>query len=122
MNRDSVNNRKVMAITFMTVIMYTGISPEARGGEGGAFVGGLLGGHILTNMQNRSERRTRAQEQMAAQPRTVVTQQPAAAPASSGTSSRSVEDKLETLDKLAAGGYITKEEYKKRRQAILDSM
>ncbi len=122
MNRDFVNNGKFMAMALMTIITSTGISPEARGGEGGAFVGGLLGGHILTNMQNRSERRTRAQEQMAAQPRTVVTQQPAAAPASSRTSSRSVEDKLETLDKLAAGGYITKEEYKKRRQAILDSM
>ena len=123
MNRDFVNNGKFMAITLMTIITSIGISPEARAnGKGGAFVGGLIGGHILTNMHNQNERRTRAQEQMAAQPRTVVTQQPAAAPASSGTSSRSVEDKLETLDRLAAGGYITKEEYKRRRQAILDSM
>ncbi len=128
MNRDFVNNGKFMAIALMTIITSTGISPEARGGEGGAFVGGLLGGHILTNMQNQSERRTRAQEQMATQPRTTAgaQQQPAAAPASSGSSSgsstQSVEDKLQTLDRLAAEGYISKEEYTKRRQAILDSM
>ena len=118
MNRDFVNNGKVMAITLMTIITSTVMSPEARSGEGGAFVGGLLGGHILTNMQNQSERRTRAQEQMAAQSQTTgVAQQPAAAPAS-----QNVEDKLETLDKLAAEGYISKEEYKKRRQAILDGI
>jgi len=123
MNRGLVKRSKVMAITLMTIITYAGLSPEAQAnGKGGAFVGGLIGGHILTNMHNQSERRTRAQEQMAAQQRTVVTQQPAAAPASSGTSSRSIEDKLQTLDKLAAEGYITKEEYKRRRQAILDSM
>jgi hypothetical protein len=47
-------------------------------------------------------------------------QQPAAAPAQSSASS--VESKLSTLDKLAAGGYISKAEYKRRRQAILDSV
>jgi hypothetical protein len=33
-----------------------------------------------------------------------------------------VEQKLDTLDSLAAKGYITKEEYQRRRQAILDSL
>jgi len=32
------------------------------------------------------------------------------------------EQKLDQLDKLAAGGYITPAEYKARRQAILDSV
>jgi hypothetical protein len=32
------------------------------------------------------------------------------------------EQKLQQLDKLAAGGYITPAEYKARRKAILDSM
>ena len=123
MNRHFSTQGKVMAITLMAVITTAGLSPEARAGKGGALVGGLVAGHVLTNMANRDERRTRAQEQMAAQQQPVyVQQQPAAAPASSGSSSQSVEDKLNQLDKLAAGGYITKEEYKKRRQAILDSM
>ena len=32
------------------------------------------------------------------------------------------EQKLQQLDKLAAGGYITPAEFKERRQAILDTM
>ncbi len=122
MNRRSIYQGKVMAITLVTAITTAGLSPEVQAGKGGAFVGGMVAGHVLTNMSQRDERRTRAQEQMAAQQQqpVYVQQQPAAAPASS--SSQSVEDKLNQLDKLAAGGYITKDEYKKRRQAILDSM
>jgi hypothetical protein len=30
-----------------------------------------------------------------------------------------VEDRLDTLDKLAANGIISKEEYKRRRKAII---
>ncbi len=124
MNRHSIDQGKVMAITLMAVITTAALCPEARAGKGGALVGGLVAGHVLTNMSNRDERRTRAQEQMAAQQQrpVYVQQQPAAAPASSGSSTQSVEDKLNQLDKLAAGGYITKAEYKRRRQAILDSM
>ena len=35
---------------------------------------------------------------------------------------QSVEQRLAQLDKLAAGGYITPEEYKTKKQQILDSM
>ena len=124
MNRHFVRQGKVMAITLMTVITTAGLSPEVQAGKGGALVGGLVAGHVLTNMANRDERRTRAQEQMAArqQQPVYVQQQPTAAPATSGSSTQSVEQKLNQLDKLAAGGYITKQEYKRRRQAILDSM
>jgi hypothetical protein len=41
-------------------------------------------------------------------------QQPAA--------TESVEDRLRSLDKLAAGGFITKQEYDARKKAILDSL
>ena len=34
----------------------------------------------------------------------------------------SVEDRLRSLDSLAANGYITKQEYDIRKQAILDSL
>ena len=44
-------------------------------------------------------------------------QQAAPAPAAQTT-----QQKLDQLDKLAAGGYITKDEYKAKKKAILDSM
>jgi membrane protease subunit (stomatin/prohibitin family) len=96
----------------------TAIPKSAQAGKGGAFLGGLIGGHVLTNMANRSERRTEAAEYQA------YSQQPAqAAPAPAAQSSgSSVQDRLDTLDKLAANGTITKEEYQKRRQAIIDGI
>jgi hypothetical protein len=42
--------------------------------------------------------------------------------APAATSAPSPEQQLNTLDQLAAGGYITPEEYRARRQAILNSM
>ena len=94
---------------------------SGHAGNAGAFVGGLIGGHVLTNMANRSERRTRAAEYDAysSQPAAVPQQTPAPQPQSSATS---VEAKLDTLDNLAAKGYISKEEYERRRKAILDSL
>ena len=76
---------------------------------------------VLTNMANRSERRTRAAEYGAysRQPAAIPQQAPAPQPQGSATS---VEAKLDTLDDLAAKGYISKEEYERRRQAILDSL
>ena len=35
---------------------------------------------------------------------------------------RSPEQRIQQLDKLAAGGYITPDEYKAKKQAILNSM
>ena len=35
---------------------------------------------------------------------------------------KSPQARIAELDKLAAGGYITPEEYKTKKQAILDSM
>jgi hypothetical protein len=43
-----------------------------------------------------------------------------AAPAPSGGGS--AEARIQQLDKLAAGGYITPAEYKAKKQAILNSM
>jgi len=92
----------------------------ADAGEGGAFVGGLIGGHILTNMANQSERRTRAMEHQAYQQQQQQPQQQQAAPAQ--PSEPTVEERLNTLDKLAANGMITKEEYDRRRKAIIDGI
>ena len=96
----------------------TAIPTPAQAGKGGAFLGGLIGGHVLTNMANRSERRTEATEYQA------YSQQPApAAPAPAAQSSASSDQsRLDTLDKLAANGTITKEEYQTRRKAIIDGI
>jgi hypothetical protein len=94
------------------------VAPQiARADKGAAFIGGLIGGHVLTNVAHRSERRTQAGEYQA------YSQQPAPAPAAVAPSSQSsVQDRLDTLDTLAANGTITKEEYQQRRKAILDSL
>jgi hypothetical protein len=91
------------------------IPQSARAGSGAAFVGGLIGGHVLTNVARRSERRTQAAEYEAYS-------QPAAPAAAPPSSQSSVQDRLDTLDTLAANGTITKEEYQQRRKAILDSL
>jgi hypothetical protein len=95
-------------------------SDSALAGSGGAFVGGLVGGHILTKAMDNDQRRTEAAETQAyqsQQPQVVYQQAP---PANSGGGS--TQQKLDELDSLAAKGYITQDEYKARRQSILDSM
>lgn len=76
-------------------------------------IGGLVGGYAVKSvMDSSSESHQKATPAPA----------PAAAPASAGPSATSIEDKLNTLDKLAAGGYITKDEYNARRQALLNEL
>ncbi|MFO6425075.1 SHOCT domain-containing protein [Motilimonas sp. KMU-193] len=81
----------------------------------GAFIGGMVAGKVLHNMSERTE----AQKVQAynSQPRVVYSQAPA-----QSTAAPSAQQKLDELDKLAAGGYITKEEYQTRRKAILDTL
>ena len=78
----------------------------------GAFVGGMLAGKVMRNMHSRTEAEQQqayyAQQQAQQQQVQQVQQAPQAAPASS---SQSTEQKLDELNKLAAGGYITPEEY-----------
>jgi len=91
------------------------LSAPVHSGEAGAFIGGVAASRIMGNMR----RRTEAEEvqaynsSRAAEP----VQQAAPAPAAQTT-----QQKLDELDKLAAGGYITPEEYKAKKKAILDSM
>jgi hypothetical protein len=70
-------------------------------------------------VKRRTRRRTAAVASSAT--KAAAQQQPVqTSPAATGT--ESVEDRLRTLDALAAGGYITKQEYAARKKAILDSM
>jgi hypothetical protein len=115
----SRSSRRFMVV--LVAALVAGPVQPALAGKGVAFIGGLIGGHVLTNAANRSERRTEAEESQAYAPKQAApAPAPAAAPASGGGDS--VKQRLQTLDKLAAGGYISKAEYTKRRQAILDSL
>ena len=110
----------LVAVAAFAATAMTLHSERALASEGGAFVGGLIGGHVLTRVMDNSERRTRAAEHQAyqsQQPQVVYQQAPA-----SGSGGKSVEQRLEELDSLAAKGYISQSEYKARRKEILDSL
>jgi hypothetical protein len=89
----------------------------AHASDTGAFVGGMLTSRVLNNMHQRTEA-----EQQQAYYAQQSAQQPVqqAAPAASPT--QSTEQKLDELNKLAAGGYITPEEYKTKKAAIINAM
>ena len=93
------------------------ISAPAYSSEAGAFIGGVFASKVVNNM----ERRTRAEEAQtySAPPAAQPVQQAAPAPA---PAAQTPQQKLDQLDKLAAGGYITPDEYKAKKQAILDGM
>ena len=98
----------------LAVTSITSIPTAVAGNNTGAFIGGVMAARVGSNMR----RRTEAEEQQAYNSQQQVQQvQQTSAPASS-----SVEDRLKELDKLAANGYITKDEYKVRRQTILDGL
>jgi hypothetical protein len=92
----------------------------ALAGDAGAFVGGMLTSRVLNNMHQRTD----AEQQQAYYAQQSAQQQPVrqAAPAAAATPTQSTEQKLDELNKLAAGGYITPEEYKTKKAAIIDAM
>ena len=117
----------LMAFLITTVV--PGFKTEARAGSGAAFLGGMVAGHLVGGAVRRSRIRTAAAVKSASEPKTqtVYVQQPAAAttyaqPAPAPASKMTPEQKLQQLDKLAAGGYITPAQYKEKRKAILDNM
>ncbi len=93
------------------------LSAPAHSGDAGAFVGGVMASKVMNNMRRRTEAEERQAyySQRAAQP--VQQAAPAPKPAA-----QTAEQKLDQLNKLAAGGYITPEEYKAKKKAILDSL
>jgi hypothetical protein len=97
---------------FILAVSSLNYSKPAYSSDAGAFLGGMVTSKVLNNMS----RRTQAEEAQAYNS-SQATQQAAAQPAQEST-----QQKLDELDKLAAGGYITKDEYKAKRKAIIDSM
>ena len=115
-----VNVNKVLVVLVATTICFTilpGFKTEAQASKGAAFLGGMVAGHVVTGAVSRSKRRTQAEEYQAySQPHSA--QKAASAPAAKPTA----ESRIQQLDKLAAGGYITPAEYKTKKKAILDEM
>jgi hypothetical protein len=110
----SIQNPFSVSAIGIVVVAGLMLGTPAHADKAGAFLGGMVTSRVLNNMS----RRTQAEEYQAySAPRAQPVQQ--AAPASSG---QSTQQKLDELDKLAAGGYITPAEYKAKKKAILDSM
>ena len=131
MNRISknrvVNLNRIVAVMIAITIGFTvmpGFVPKVYSHDGAAFLGGMVAGHIVGGAVRRSKIRTAAAVQAANQPKTqtVYVQQPATAAQPAPAAKPSAEDRIKQLDKLAAGGYITPEEYKAKKKAILDSL
>ena len=105
--------RKATGVALTGALLAAGfvLSAPAFADGAGWFLGGMVTSRVLGNM----ERNTQAREAQAyrSQPQPVQQTAPAR---------QSPQQQLQELDRLAAGGYITPEEYKSRRKAILDSM
>lgn len=97
----------------MLLTMSISLSMPAQAGNAGAFIGGVLATKVIGNMN----RQTAAEEQQAANSSRQAAPAPAPAPAA-----QSPEQRISQLDKLAAGGYITPEEYKAKKKSIIDGM
>ena len=122
MDRYLVREGTIVALRVGVVVLAMTVGSRTPAYADG-FIGGLIAGHVVTNIVGNQRRQTAALEQQASQQPTVVYQQappPPAPAAASGT--RSVEDRLQTLDELASKGVISQDEYQQRRQAILDSI
>jgi hypothetical protein len=121
------NDGKGFIVALMVLpLLMIGFAAPVYAGKGVAFLGGMVAGHVVTGAVNRSERRTQAEEQqaVAAQSQPVIVQAapaPSAAPAAAAAQP-SAEQRIQQLDKLAAGGYITPEEYKAKKQSIVSGL
>jgi len=120
----NVNLNRVLPVmvAFVIVISLTimpGFVPKAHSNKGAAFLGGMVAGHIIGGAVQRDKAKTQAAEYQAySQPHASSQAAPQAAPAAKPTA----EQRIQQLDKLAAGGYITPAEYKAKKKSILDSM
>ena len=120
-----VNLKRILAVLIAITIGFTvmpGFVPKVHSHDGAAFLGGMVAGHVVGGMVRRSRIRTAAAVDMANQPRTVQQAAPAPAPAPAPAAKPTAQQRIQELDKLAAGGYITPEEYKAKKKAILDSL
>lgn len=111
---------KGLAVLLVATAAMLQDSPPVKAGNGGAFVGGLVAGHIVGGFVRRDKARTQAEMDRTYRAPPPPQAAPVSAPAAPPP--QSVEQRLADLDDLARKGYINKDEYQTRRKAILDSM
>ena len=110
----AVGNKMTMGMAACVVsALVFGMSAPALAGNAGAFIGGVFATKLLDNVQ----RQTEAEEMQA-----VAAERPRYYSAPAAPAQKSAEQRIAELDKLAAGGYITPEEYKSKKQKILDGL
>ena len=104
-----INDKTAFSLAFLIGTSTFAATPVLAG-SGGAFLGGVIATNLVRNVrdQNKAEQ---------AQATAVRQYQPVSSP-----SAHSVKERINQLDKLAAGGYITPDEYKRKKQAIIDSI
>ena len=113
----------IVALMVLPLLMIGFAPPVYAISKGGAFIGGALAGHVVSGAVDRSKRRTKAEEQQAyAQSQPVYVQAAPAPSAAPAAAQPSVEQRIQQLDKLAAGGYISPEEYKAKKQSIINGL
>jgi len=108
-----MNKMASVAVSGLLGMVVAGVSTPAVADDAGAFLGGVLATKVVGNMQARTE----AQQQQADAANRMAAQQSVPA-----HTSKTPQQRIDELDKLAAGGYITPEEYKAKKKKILDSM
>ena len=110
-NRTYVKNMMLTALGVATIT----INVPAHADGAGAFIGGIAVARIGQSIRDSNE----AQQDQAyyAQQQAEAAQAQAAA-----AQPKTAEERIAELDKLAAGGYITQDEYKTRKKQILDSL
>ena len=107
--------RCAMALLTTALIAWAGAAP-AQAGNSWALPrgGGALGGYAISSFVN-SRKAEPAPVRHAAPAPVAHVPTPATPPATA-------QARLQQLDQLAAGGYITKAEYEQRRQAIISTL
>ena len=101
------------AVACVLGIAVAAVSTPVLADGAGAFIGGVVATKVVGNMRDRTE---------AEQEQAEYARQSAAQPAPQAPAQKSSEQRIAELDKLAAGGYITPEEYKSKKKAIVDGM
>lgn len=94
--------------------------PAQASDSAGWFLGGMLAAKLGSAIKQSVE----AQKQQAAamEQQNAMRMAPPPPPPPRVQIPKTPQQKLQELDALAAGGYITPQEYKARRKAILDSL
>jgi hypothetical protein len=107
-----MNRAKILLLCAFGIIAIIPSMPAQADGLG-AFIGGVAVARIGSNIRDTRD----AEEDQA-----YYAQQQAQAAQSQAPSEKSTEQQLAELQDLAQKGYITPEEYKAKKQAILNKM